>query len=128
MAISNNKKKQVIRALESNGGNISATCHIEKISRQTFYNWYDEDEIITDDNLTFKEAVFNITEMSIDNVESSLYRKAIEGETTAIIFFLKTKGKKRGYVERAEIELQNYEPDLSKLSTEEILNIVNNEQ
>lgn len=127
MGHSDNKKQNVLKALEVNGGNISATCKAESISRQTFYNWMEDTEEITEDGLTFKECVFNITETSIDNVESSLYRKAIEGDTTAIIFFLKTKGKKRGYIEKAEIEVQNTEPDLSKLSTSEILKIVNNE-
>ena len=42
-------------------------------------------------------------EKMIDNVESALYQQALAGNTTAMIFFLKTQGKKRGYVERSEI-------------------------
>ncbi|PKM70616.1 MAG: PBSX family phage terminase large subunit, partial [Firmicutes bacterium HGW-Firmicutes-18] len=39
----------------------------------------------------------------VDNVESVLYNKALEGDTTSVIFFLKTQGKGRGYVERQEV-------------------------
>jgi len=43
-----------------------------------------------------------------------------EGNVASIIFYLKTKGKRRGYVERSEIEFKDREPDLSEMSTDEI--------
>ncbi len=51
----------------------------------------------------FKNSIDDIREISVDNVESALYKSAIEGNTTAQIFYLKTQGKNRGYVERQEI-------------------------
>jgi hypothetical protein len=38
----------------------------------------------------------------VDIAESALYKRIYEGDITAIIFFLKTRGKDRGYVERQE--------------------------
>ncbi len=40
----------------------------------------------------------------MDFAESQLYKQIKEGSTAATIFYLKTKGKKRGYIERQEIE------------------------
>jgi hypothetical protein len=39
----------------------------------------------------------------VDVAESKLMAKIDAGDTTAIIFFLKTQGKGRGYVERQEV-------------------------
>jgi hypothetical protein len=39
----------------------------------------------------------------LDNAETALYDDALNGNTTALIFFLKTQGKSRGYTERQEL-------------------------
>jgi hypothetical protein len=41
----------------------------------------------------------------LDTAEDILFQKIREGDMTAIIFFLKCKGKKRGYIERQALEL-----------------------
>lgn len=111
-----NKKKQILEALELHNGIISAACKSIQMPRSTFYNWKDTDE-------EFAKAVEEINEVAIDYVESKLFEKiegvwigneeSEEGSTkvyktppsdTAIIFYLKTKAKKRGYVERSEVQ------------------------
>jgi hypothetical protein len=52
---------------------------------------------------TVKAAFEEANETNIDNVESKLMAAIDGGDTTAIIFFLKTKAKQRGYVERQEV-------------------------
>jgi hypothetical protein len=51
----------------------------------------------------FKKDVEDISSMAIDICEAELWKLIKEGNSTAIIFFLKTKGKVRGYVERQEL-------------------------
>ena len=41
-------------------------------------------------------------ETMLDNAETELYEQVVGGNTTALIFFLKTQGKSRGYIERQE--------------------------
>ena len=49
----------------------------------------------------------DIENIALDFAESQLHKQISEGNTTATIFLLKTKGKKRGYVERQEIVHDN---------------------
>lgn len=53
-----------------------------------------------------KEILEDARERVIDEVEDSFTRRAIAGDTTAAIFFLKTRGRERGYDQdfRADIE------------------------
>lgn len=43
-------------------------------------------------------------EKIIDIGEGSLFKKVSEGEMWAVKYLLATKGKKRGYIERSEVE------------------------
>ena len=51
------------------------------------------------------EAEVLARETMIDAVELTAYAQAMKGDTTMIIFLLKTQGKKRGYVERTEQDI-----------------------
>lgn len=54
---------------------------------------------------TFKQAVLDEREIQKDHVESKLYSRINGDDTTAIIFYLKTQGRDRGYSEKQEIEI-----------------------
>jgi hypothetical protein len=90
-------KRAMILALESTLGVVTGACKRVGISRQTHYRWREEDA-------AYREAVDEISEICIDFVESQLHRQIRDGNTVATIFYLKTKAKKRGYVEKHEIE------------------------
>ena len=51
-----------------------------------------------------KAALEQARQGMLDNVESAFYAKVLGGDTTAMIFWLKTQGKRRGWVERTEVE------------------------
>lgn len=87
-------KQAFLEALNASYGIIAEACEAMHMSRSTFYRWYKTDE-------EFKEQADIITETQIDYVESKLLKNISAGDTTAIIFYLKTKGKARGYSEKA---------------------------
>lgn len=57
-----------------------------------------------------KEAAIEARERMIDFAESKLYQNIKSGDNTAIIFYLKTQAKHRGYIERAEVSGIGGEP------------------
>ena len=50
-----------------------------------------------------KEAIQEAKESMLDFTENKLFTQIKEGNLTAIIFYLKTQGKARGYIEKQEI-------------------------
>ena len=97
------KKGLMLEALEKSLGIVSTACKMVDISRQTHYAWLKADE-------EYKSAVQSIQDSVLDFAESHLYKLVKEGNPAATIFFLKTKGKKRGYIERQEIEVTEKKP------------------
>jgi len=91
-------KKAMIAALEKSLGIVTTACKAVEISRETHYRWLREDE-------QYKEAVESIADIALDFAESKLHKSIENGSDTAVIFYLKTKGKKRGYIERSEFEI-----------------------
>ena len=96
--------KSVARSLERfpavlalNAGNVSATCRRLKISRATYVQNYEKDK-------DFRLACDTVQEELLDLAESKALELINEKNTQMIIFFLKTKGKARGYIERTEID------------------------
>ena len=89
-------KKRALDALRKTLGVVSPALKMAKVGRSTFYDWLKVDP-------EFKKEVEECESMALDMAESQLYRQIESGNTVATIFYLKTKGKKRGYVERQEI-------------------------
>ena len=50
-----------------------------------------------------RQAVQDAKESMLDFAEGKLYQKIKDGDNIAIIFYLKTQGKSRGYIEKTEI-------------------------
>ena len=91
------KKRKFIELFFTKTGNISELCKAVGIARCTYYDWIEKDE-------DFKNRILAEQEGLIDFAESKLLQLINEKNPTAIIFFLKTKGKHRGYVEKQEFE------------------------
>ena len=90
-------KKAMIDALEKTLGVVTDACNAVGIGRSTHYMWMREDK-------EYADAVDSITDICVDFAESKLFDLVDKGDTTATIFLLKTKGKRRGYVERSEVD------------------------
>lgn len=89
-------KKAMIEALEKSLGVVTTACRSVGVGRTTFYGWMNDDP-------EFAQKVNDIQDVALDFVESKLFNNIKDGKTAEIIFYLKSKGKKRGYVERQEI-------------------------
>lgn len=89
-------KKAILKALEKSLGIVTTACRNTNISRTQFYQWLKDDS-------EFKKKVDDISNIALDYAESQLHKQIGDQNTSATIFYLKTKGKKRGYVERQEI-------------------------
>jgi len=106
------KKKDMLAALEKNLGVVTVSCKSAGINRATHYRWMESDP-------EYKEAVEAIPDVVLDFAESKLFKAIQDGNITATIFFLKTRGKDRGYIERIQQEDVGTKPKQLVIVTKE---------
>src|SRR3989337_3036302 len=90
------RKKMMIQALGKTLGVVTYAADMVGISRMMHYQWMNSDP-------NYKKEVDDIECAGLDLAEHKLLKLINDENVTAIIFYLKTKGKHRGYIERNEI-------------------------
>jgi len=90
------KAEKIIAAIKESKGLLTLAARKAGISYTTVWRY-------TQDFPSVKQAVEEAKEFMTDFAEGKLFEKISKGDITAIIFYLKTKGKSRGYVERHEV-------------------------
>lgn len=88
-------KENLLKALNSNLGMVTSACNAVGLHRSTHFDYYTRDP-------KYKEAVDEIQYKALDFVESCLLQQIKAGNTVATIFYLKCKGRERGYIDRIE--------------------------
>jgi len=116
------RKKDAIRLLDESFHNIAWVCAQMGIQRRSFKRWQQTDS-------EFDRACSEIWEGILDAAEVHLQKNISLGKEASLIFFLKTRAKDRGYVERTEVmHSGNIPPAIfheTVLSNEEIKNAKN---
>jgi len=90
------KKQLMIQALTKSLGIVSSACQAVNISRNCHYEWMKSDP-------EYKAQVEDIANVELDFVISKLHKRINDGSDTAIIYYLKCKGKSRGYSDGGDI-------------------------
>jgi predicted DNA-binding protein YlxM (UPF0122 family) len=131
-------EEQLIRLIHAKKGNIQeiANAFSPRVSRQTVYNWIEKSKKLSAELTQAQESLLDFAEsqmaLLIQGVPKFLRDKKgdfilhnkekvfdgfiIPPNPNLIQFFLKTKGKSRGYVEKNELEVKHqvYEVDFSE--------------
>lgn len=95
-----NNKRKALDALRESRGIIAPAFRAVGLNRKTFYDWYDNDP-------DFRAEYEQILEEQKDFVESKLVNRIDKNDTTAIIFYAKTRMRDRGYQESQAVTVND---------------------
>lgn len=96
------KKKAFLELYPLRYGNISVCAKELGINRTSIYKWIKDDPKFLQDLEDTKPK-----EIMKDILEDALMKRINAGDTTAIIFALKTQAKDRGYNEKTDIDVNH---------------------
>lgn len=96
-------QKQFLSVVSGTGGLYTVIARKLGINRHTVAEYIKRDPVLAD-------AVQQERESTLDDVESVFVDACLEGDIQACMFYLKTKGKERGYTERVENDLRSSRP------------------
>lgn len=91
-------KNQLVEAMKKSLGIVTNACQMCGISRETYYKYMENDP-------EFRKQIEDIENVQTDFVESQFMKNIKNGDSSCIIYYMKTKGRKRGYSERTEIDV-----------------------
>jgi hypothetical protein len=111
------KKDAMIQALTKSLGNVSEAALAVGMCRETHYAWLKDDAEYSAAVASLKNVALDFAESQLKKLMEGAERQALthDGEivtikdapnTSAIIFYLKTQGKGRGYIERQELSTE----------------------
>lgn len=91
-------KRKMLGGMEKSLGIVTTGAKTAGIHKSTHYEWMKSDP-------EYARAYNDLEDVALDFGESMLHQNMEKGKEASTIFFLKTKGKKRGYIERNELEI-----------------------
>lgn len=83
------QQQEFLAVLEEQLGVVSIALKITDTTRDEYDEWLN--------NIFFLDRIKHIDNSCVDFVETQLLNQIRQGNTAAITFYLKTKGKDRGY-------------------------------
>lgn len=92
-------KEAMLKALAKSLGVVTNACAEVGINRCTHYEWLKADKV-------YRKACNDMANIALDFAESQLHKQILKGNPLSTMFFLKCKGKKRGYIEQQDIKIQ----------------------
>tara|TARA_R110002050_G_scaffold24443_1_gene65440 strand:- start:71 stop:439 length:369 start_codon:yes stop_codon:yes gene_type:complete len=105
------KKVAMIKALGTTFGNVSDAIRLLdeqglSLGRTAHYTWLQDDK-------DYQQAVEDAADKTLDLVEKALIKQIKNGSVQATTFYLKTKGRVRGYNERQEVDITSGDDPIS---------------
>lgn len=114
--------KQIEAALTATGGFVSQTAKKLGVKPNAIYERLRKSPYL-------KQVKAEIEESFLDLAESKLIKKMNDEDLGAICFYLKCKGKSRGYIEKQQMELSGDEKkpvQVKHSTTEQLIKAVDN--
>ena len=103
-------KQKFLEVFDKSFGVMTTACEKYGVTRKTVWDAAKKDE-------AFAAALEEVKEKRLDLAESQLLKRIMNEDTTAIIFYLKTQGRHRGYFERHEVAVEGDE-DIKAMARE----------
>ena len=92
------RKERLLDCLVKCNGVISHACEMANVNRRLYYDYYQNDP-------DFRRDADKVEDIVFDKVEHKLFDLIEAGNAQVLLYYLKTKMKKRGYIEKTEMDL-----------------------
>lgn len=91
-------QEEVIKILLQQKGQVTRAAKVLGCTYRHLKKYIDRNE-------TVKEALADIEDTVLEEVEGALFQNIYKGNVASIIFFLRTRGRKRGYGDNDKVDL-----------------------